>query len=280
MIEDLRIIDSPIGPVIPVADICAQIGYSRSAATRVLQRHKDSFAGLHVFQRTETPAGGREALCLTAEGAERFIRYILPDATTRPALAARVEAFKEKARIAPSQATAAKVPALSGILTEYGKQAQALAEEWGVDLTIAQRVVMAAAVERFPDLTPYRALVGGNDKPPADVPALPAPVSGPQADPDYDRYFSLRKLAQFCQCDEKDARKILVDEGVVAYQNTHLILTRYGERFARVFTVTPEAPHRMYGEPRIRYNPDAIQLVRGKLFCIQTTLAQRTKVTG
>jgi hypothetical protein len=82
-------------------------------------------------------------------------------------------------------------------------------------------------------------------------------------------------LAQFCQCEEKDARKILVDEGVIAYQNTHLVLTKYGERFGRLFTVTPEAPHRMYEEIRIRYSPDAVQLVRGKLASTQMRLPAR-----
>jgi len=132
---------------------------------------------------------------------------------------------------------------------------------------------MTAAVEECPALLPYR----GPASLPANEPlALPAPVSElPAADPDYDRYFSLRKLAEFCQCEQKDARKILVDEGVVAYQNNHLILTKYGERFARLFTVMPEAPHRTYTEIRIRYSPEAVQLVRGKLFGIQTHLPQK-----
>ena len=130
-------------------------------------------------------------------------------------------------------------------------------------------------MERFPDLTPYRALVGAEDKPHDAIQELPAPAAGPKADPDYEKYFSLRKLAQFCQCEEKDARKILIDEGVIAYQNTHLVLTKYGERFGRLFTVTPEAPHRTYEEIRIRYSPEAVQLVRGKLASTQMRLPAR-----
>ena len=69
--------------------------------------------------------------------------------------------------------------------------------------------------------------------------------------------------------------RILVDEGIIGYQNTHMVLTKYGHRFAKLFTVTPEAPHRMYEETRIRYSPDAVQLVRGKLASIQMALGQK-----
>ena len=161
-------------------------------------------------------------------------------------------------------------PVLSDVLTEYDGQGTGISTEWGVDLPVAQRVVMATAVERFPDLAPYRALVGTGDKPHDAIQELPTPAVGPKADPDYEKYFSFRKLAQFCQCEEKDARKILIDEGVIAY--THLVLTKYGERFGRLFTVTPEAPHRTYEEIRIRYSPDAVQLVRGKLASTQMRL--------
>ena len=271
MTRDLRIIESDIGPVVPVIDIARQFNRDRSTITRILSKPENEplFAGCLSTQVIATKAGKRECICITKAGMEELIAHLRP--VNRDNLPERIGKFRKALMDRNTMVT----PALSEILTEYGRQARALATEWGVDLPVAQRVVMATAVERFPDLTPYRALVGAGDKPHDAIQELPAPAAGPKADPDYEKYFSLRNLAQFCQCEEKDARKILIDEGVVAYQNTHLVLTKYGERFGRLFTVTPEAPHRTYEEIRIRYSPEAVQLVRGKLASTQMRLPAR-----
>ena len=273
MTGDLRIIESDIGPVIPLVDVADNVGRDRSAITKALNKpeNRPLFVGLLSTQAIKTGAGTRKCLCITKAGMEALIPLLRP--IRRDDMPERIGTFRKSLQVRRSGAHLE--PVLSNILTEYGRQARVLATEWGVDLPVAQRVVMATAVERFPDLTPYRALVGAGDKPHDAIQELPAPAAGPKADPDYEKYFSLRKLAQFCQCEEKDARKILIDEGVIAYQNTHPVLTKYGERFGRLFTVTPEAPHRTYEEIRIRYSPDAVQLVRGKLASIQMRLPAR-----
>ena len=271
MTGDLRIIESDIGPVVPVVDIARNVGCSRTTVFNTIRRHPTLFKGVTSSIQLETPSGKQRHTCIAKSALEDLISHLRP--LNHDNLPERIEGFRA-AQIKKKSALGVSAP-LSDVLTEYGRQARVLATEWGVDLPVAQRVVMATAVERFPDLTPYRALVGAGDKPHDAIQELPAPAAGPKADPDYEKYFSLRKLSQFCQCEEKDARKILVDEGVVTYQNTHLVLTKYGERFGRLFTVTPEAPHRMYEEIRIRYSPEAVQLVRGKLASIQMRLPAR-----
>ena len=275
MIADLRIIDSPIGPVVPVNDIAEMMGYTRQGLSGLIRSHKDTLSPSTLSLSLHTAGGNQETQCITREGLDNLFLFMKTpkDPAKLPGFLEMRKSILSKFEGGNLQITANNHPALSGILTEYGRQARVLADEWGVDLPVAQKVVMATAIDKFPDLMPYRALVGPADIP--DTPMLPAPASGPAADPDYERYISLRKLSHFCACSEPDARKILVDEGIIGYQNTHMVLTKYGHRFAKLFTVTPEAPHRMYEETRIRYSPDAVQLVRGKLASIQIALGQK-----
>ena len=272
MTEELSIIESDIGPVIPVDEVARHIGCGRATISNTIHKPENRalFAPYILTVRVKGKAGYRDRLCITKDGMEELIAHMRP--VNKDNRSERIGKFRRALQSREGHVVSLD---LSDVLTEYGRQARVLSTEWGVDLPVAQRVVMATAVERFPDLTPYRALVGAGDKPHDAIQELPAPAAGPKADPDYEKYFSLRKLAQFCQCEEKDARKILVDEGVVTYQNTHLVLTKYGERFGRLFTVTPEAPHRTYEEIRIRYSPEAVQLVRGKLASTQMRLPAR-----
>lgn len=286
---DLHIIESEIGPVIPISDICERVGYSRSGATHLLRRHASSFVGLTVTASIRTPAGARLNLCLTKDGVDRFIALLNPSEVTRPGLAERVRQFRAEV-FGESRTALTKLSTvdssgngkhgadnLSDVLTEYGKRAQVLSREWGVDPAVARKVMMADAVERFPELISCRALVGDTAVPAALL--APAHEDLPKADTDYDRFFGIRDVAKFCQCQENQARKILVDEGVLAYQNDHVILTRFGERFGKVFVHYPEYPHRMTEKKMIRYNPNAVQLVRGKLSEIQTHLPQQKSIT-
>ena len=275
MTEALTIIESPIGPVMPADEVAKKIGCGRATISNTVHKPENRalFAPYILTVRVKGKAGYRDKLCITKEGLDELIAHMRP--IDRDGRSERIGTFRRA--LQTRNGDVVTLP-LSDVLIEYGKRARALAEDWDVDIAVARKVLMAAAVEKYPDLTPCRALIPANPSP-LELPEKTGSNSSepelPKADPDYDRYFSLRKLAEFCQCEQKDARKILVDEGVVAYQNNHLILTKYGERFARLFTVMPEAPHRTYTEIRIRYSPDAVQLVRGKLFGIQTHLPQK-----
>ena len=266
MTGDLRIIETEAGPVVPVMDIARQMGCSRTTISNIMRRHPSLFRTTTSSEGLQTPSGKQKHTCIAKSAVEDLISHLRP--LNHDDLPARIDTFR-----ASQIRKNAAPPALSDVLKRHADAADTLIDRWNYKPEVARSLAMTAAVEECPALLPYR----GPASLPANEPlALPAPVSElPAADPDYDRYFSLRKLAEFCQCEQKDARKILVDEGVVAYQNNHLILTKYGERFARLFTVMPEAPHRTYTEIRIRYSPEAVQLVRGKLFGIQTHLPQK-----
>ena len=272
MTGDLRIIETEAGPVVPVMDIARQMGCSRTTISNIMRRHPSLFRTTTSSEWLETPSGKQKHTCIAKSAVEDLISHLRP--LNHDDLPARIDTFR-----ASQIRKNAILPALSDVLTEYGKRARALAEDWDVDIAVARKVLMAAAVEKYPDLTPCRALIPANSIP-LELPEKTGSNSSepelPKADPDYDRYFGIRDVAKFCQCQENQARKILVDEGVLAYQNDHVILTRYGERFGKVFTHYPEFPHRMVPHTLIRYSPEAVQLVRGKLFGIQTHLPQKT----
>ncbi len=272
MTEALTIIDSPIGPVVPVNEVAKSIGYSRSAISNAIHKPENAalFAPFILTVRVKGKAGYRDRLCIAKAGLDELISHLRP--IERDGLPARIATF----RAAQMQKNTFSAPPLSDILTEYGKRARALSSEWGVDPGAAQRVTMADAVEKYPDLMPYRALVGPVEEAPKNVPALPAPAQDdlPKADPDFEKYYSMEKLAAFCQCSRDEAHNILEKESVIECVNKVWRLTRYGARFGKMFPHYPLFPHRMTERWMIRYNPEAIQLVRGKLFGTQIPLAE------
>ena len=155
MTGELRIIESDIGPVIPVDEVARHIGCGRATISNTIHKPENRalFAPYILTVRVKGKAGYRDRLCITKDGMEELIAHLRP--VNRDNLPERIGKFRKALMDRNTMVT----PALSEILTEYGRQARVLATEWGVDLPVAQRVVMATAVERFPDLTPYRALV-------------------------------------------------------------------------------------------------------------------------
>lgn len=293
MIHNVRVLQTEThGLVMPITDICAEIGYSRSGATRLLERNKDSFVGKTVSESFHTPAGARVNLCLTKEGIDLFIALLCPSETTRPELAERVRQFRAEvfgesraalinlSRVESSSKGAilplSTIDPLKDALTRYADRADVLIERWKYLPEVARSLCMAAAVEECPDLVRYRGPAMLPEGKTEEVPALAAPAQDdlPKADPDFEKYYSMEKLSDYCQCEAKQAYKILYDEGVLADMNGHRALTRFGERYAKVFLHMPYFPHRLTVKWMIRYNPEAVQLVRGKLFGTQIPLAE------
>ena len=92
----MRLIDSPIGKVIPVLDIADNIGYDRSSITKTIQRNLALFEGLTLSQTLSTPGGMQTFLCVNRMGLDRIIMLIRP-IKNRKELFERAEAFKAKA---------------------------------------------------------------------------------------------------------------------------------------------------------------------------------------
>jgi hypothetical protein len=110
-------------------------------------------------------------------------------------------------------------------------------------------------------------------EPQETVAALPAPLDGIEAaDPDFDRTFSLQKVAEICHCTRGEAANILEAAGVIKIAHGITHLTRSGETFGKRFTTYPQAPHRLNPQIVIRYYPSAVNIVRNRLGSGQVAL--------
>jgi len=277
-IPGVRVLPSEIGPVIPVVDIISNIGYSRSSVTKALNRHPDMFKGLTTFQPIDTRRGSQQGQCLNGAGVRNLILLLQPSAESKPDLRARVEAFKAEQYGKLEETEKAPVPdLLESSLLHYGRIGNILIKEWECPADVARRLAMAAVVEECGEsAVRFRGPFLGE---PAKTvpPALPAPGQAMDSsieapDPDFERYFSMQKVAEMCQCSRNEAVNILEKEGVIAYANGIWHLTRLGEQFGKAFPTYPLFPQRLTRKMMIRYSPAAVNLVRGRLNTTQTAL--------
>lgn len=74
----MRILDSPIGKVIPVIDIVDYIGYSRSAITKAMKVWEGKISPHKTFLPLETPGGIQQCVCLTRAGVDYLFLLIHP----------------------------------------------------------------------------------------------------------------------------------------------------------------------------------------------------------
>lgn len=80
---------------------------------------------------------------------------------------------------------------------------------------------------------------------------------------DYERHFSLRKVAEdFVHKPENEVRMKLEDLRIIYRENNMWKLTAEGEKYGKVFFVTPGAPYNMTRRPFIKYNDKLVQLLR------------------
>jgi hypothetical protein len=73
-----RLIQSDIGPVIPVIDIEKLIGYSRSAINAKLKEHEDKIRPCETFVPLPTGRGNQRFRCLNRAGVDLLLAYIHP----------------------------------------------------------------------------------------------------------------------------------------------------------------------------------------------------------
>lgn len=113
----MRVLESPIGKVIPVVDIAENLGYNRSSITKAISRNAVVFEGLTLNQSLITPGGIQDFLCLNQIGIERLILLLRP-MKDRADLFKRIEGFRVKAfgKLAEKEDT--RIPAVSTITSE------------------------------------------------------------------------------------------------------------------------------------------------------------------
>ncbi len=271
--KEKRIIQSSIGEVIPLVDIAKQIGYSDSALRKIIRKQEKQFHGEKVLTPIPTSRGLQKAWCLTHKGMEKLILLISPGSGEKaPLLEKRVENFH--------MGTSTSGDPIADSLRRNAIRKTILIEEWGYDPAIARKLAMELVVLETGD-------AGRILKGPATTPkllSLPAPTSEQvpvckdcimtEADPDFDKYFGIEKVASLCGITRNQAQNILEKQNIIVNRIGIFHLTRLGESInaGKVFTHYPLAPHRMTPNKMIRYSPIAIERIRAALNAQQAPL--------
>lgn len=266
-----RVLPSPIGPVIPAVDVARNIGYSRSALTHAMSKNKALFNGLKVTMEIDTTRGPQHGICLNSEGVAQLLSVLSPSGSSKSELKDRLDAYRERVFGGRANPLVPGPDPLTESLRRNAERADILISGYGYTPELARKLAMQKVVDEVgEDAFIFRG--------PAMLPALPettepVPAAGfPDADPDFERYFSMQKVAEMCHCTRNEAVNILDKEGVIAYANGIWHLTRLGERFGKAFVTYPLAPHRMNPKTVIRYSPAAVNMVRGRLSSTQAAL--------
>jgi hypothetical protein len=263
----------------PVVDIADMLGYSRSAINKAIKDHEGKINPCKTFLPLSTPGGFQQFVCLNREGVDYLLLFIHPAKTRmsddeyidfRHNLLERMSNGKpEIPKILPVDNP------LAAALTRHADIADILIARYGYKPEIARNLAMQAVVtEQGEKAIIYR---GPALLPAAEPEAVLVELTG--ADPDFDKYFSLTKVAEFCKCTTDQARNILEKEKVLDNSNGLWHLTRYGESFGKVFTINPLHPHRLTEKKMIRYNPDAVELVKKHMAAGQSELPLKSDAT-
>lgn len=85
----------------------------------------------------------------------------------------------------------------------------------------------------------------------------------PQDQAEYERHFSLTKVAEdFIHKPENEIRMKLEDMKIIYRENNMWKLTSEGEKYGKVFFITPGAPYNMTRRPFIKYNDKLVHLLK------------------
>lgn len=286
MTGDLRIIQTGAGPVVPIVDIAAGIGYTRSAISKMIKRYPEAFNGLSVIQPVETGNRGvQHMICLTREGVDQLLVRLEPASTTKPELREKVQALKERAFSSRPAALPAPQPVTSPLIDSLNRNADIadiLVDRYNYQPEVARSLAMAAVVEECGESALVFKGPAMLPAPKAEetVPALPATTCSQcimsEADPDFEKFFSLRKVAEYTGLQEDRARNILEKTGLLHWEHGIWHLTQVGKQFGKVFTTYPLAPHRMTEKKMIRWSPEAIERVKAYVSAGQSQLVEPT----
>jgi prophage antirepressor-like protein len=102
-------------------------------------------------------------------------------------------------------------------------------------------------------------------------PVLQLTEAIPEDQAAFQSHFSRRKIAEFLKLTEDKTRDLLEGKNIICFRNGMWELTGFGQRFGKVFYVTPQAPYVMAKRAQIKYNPDLLKYLKGEGFEIPET---------
>jgi|GEM_PF-6316266 len=291
--KEIRAIEQDGDIIFPLADLASAWGVHRNTLPDIIDRHPDRFEGFHTTAAHETCAGLR---AVNEAGLYLLIGAISTDRLKNPAAAEAILRFqrwvpqliKKYRKGEISQQAPAEDPLIVS-LKRNADIADILIERYGFKPDDAHDRAMRAVVKDVgePALV-YRGLPELAVEAPLALPSSTAPPSQlciqcsfMEADPDFDKYYSLRDVAKFTRQTETRAQEILTKEGLMTWANGHYrptTLALKDKLFAKIFITKPQWPHRpLFEQTNTRWSPAAIERIKVHLNIGQTSLTAQAQ---
>ncbi len=254
----VRIVDHNGINRIPIVDIVAALDYDRSNITRLMKRNEELFSPYKGIVRMTTPGGDQDLVCLSETG---IVGLLIKMDYTR----VKDKGFRQKVLDFQKWSFKALAKANSGELVE---------REVAPTITINQQLDLAdIAIKRsgVPKEIAHGmawALVGTelatsvSSYIKAQTKQVPLIEAIPQDKVDYDSYFTRKQLGEFLKLPDAKILNTLESLNIVYFEHGIWHLTKKGEKYGKVFMVTPGYPYRMTQKAWIKYNPDCVEMLK------------------
>jgi len=143
------------------------------------------------------------------------------------------------------------------VLNEQLDAADVLIKRSGMPKEIAHAMAVALAGELSNmNLQPFASYIKAQTK------QLSLPEAIPQDKADYDSYFTRKQLGEFLKLPDAKILNTLESLNLVYFEHGIWHLTKKGEKYGKVFMVTPGYPYRLTQKAWIKYNADCVDLLK------------------
>jgi hypothetical protein len=218
-----RVIDSPIGKVVPVVDLIELLGYSRSAIDKARKEHEGKMSPCETFMTFPTSGGPQPFLCLNRTGVDYLLIFIHPSKARMSD-----DAFLDFRRDILTKMEIVQVPAAPFIYEELDR-ARLLAKVTGGNLAAFQKIALGKC--------------GYGDYAPA-LDATPTIVHGEPG------WHNATQLGEMCGLNAEQVNAYLYNKGFQYREGKIWRLNPSGEMHGKEYVFEATSGHR---EIRIRW---------------------------
>jgi len=242
-----------------------------------LKRNAELFEPYKGLVQMTTPGGIQDLVCLSEEGVVGLLMKMDYSRVKDKTFRTKVLDFQKWAvmvlKTAMKQdivdAYAGKKVSVIDVVNETLDVADIAIKRSGVPKEIAHGMAWALAAEiSDPLLNVYASYIRAQapDMNKAmlerlsEIPQVSAGTDTERAE--YESHYSLTQVSDYLKKSPETVKKELERLGVICVQNGSRRLTKMGERYGKVFMVTPGYPFSTQQRPYIKYNPEVLNLLR------------------
>lgn len=275
----VRIVDVNGIPMIPVADIVSALGYDRGNISRLMKRNTDLFSPYKGVVNLTTPGGQQEMTCLNETGIVGLLikmdyTRVKDKGFRKKVLKFQQWSFDKLTKVIHGEIQT-KLPVEDPvmILNHELDIADSIIKRTGMDKAQAHAYAIVLAGDKAKmDLQCYATFIKAQAQKEQNQQLL-LPEALPEDKVDYDKYFSLTQISGFLKLPTDKVRNVLESINLIYFDNGIWHLTKQGEKYGKVFMVTPGYPYRMNQKAYIKYNPLALDILK-KYFDVEVPVTK------